>query len=1041
MINQIIDFCLHRRVLLIGVTILVAVYGWYAWTQLTIEAYPELADVTAQVTTQVPGLAAEEIEQQITIPLERGLANVPGLVHMRSSSTFGLSLITLVFREGADDYFERQRVTEALTQVTLPPGVVPGLGALTGPAGEIYRYTLESPSKNLMELSEIQRWIVIPSLKQVPGVADVNNFGGFTREFQLELDPAQLLRYNVGVNDVISALSNNSANAGGSRITRGDQSYIVRGIGMMHTLGDMSNVVVTQHGGTPLLVGDLGKLQYGHQVREGILGKDNNPDTLEGIVDLLKYENPSRVLEGVHAKVAELQKRLAPMDVKIAPYIDRDDLVHATVEKVSHTVIEGVSLVTIVLILFLGSPRSALVVAVTIPLSLVAVFILMRATNMSANLFSLGAIDFGVIVDGAIVVTEAILRRREAHPDVALTPEDVSSASSQVMRPIFFATLVIITAYLPLFGFERAEGKLFKPMAFTVSYALLGALLATLTLIPGLAYMALRKPHRTFENKPLISLQHAYRRTLVVLLDQPLIAYVLGGTAMIGVLVLGLALGREFLPELDEGSLWLQVQMPSGLSLDKASEKTGELRRIVREFPEVSYVVTQLGRNDSGTDPWTPSHVESGVGLKPYHLWPNGETKAEFLRKFNARLQQIPGVTVGISQPIVDGENDMIGGAHSPLVLRIYGEDFKELRRIGGEIVDVLHSIRGTADASIFQEPPIPQVAIDIDRAAAARYGINISDITNLIQTAIGGAPITQVYVADRVYNVTARIAPSLANNLETIGQLPLTSADGARVPLSMLAQIKLQNGESTIAHEMSERQITIRVDNRDRALSDYLADAEGQIAKKVKFDTQKYRTEWAGTFENQQRAQARLVIVMAGVVAIMAILLFTMFHKLHQVALLLGVVPAATLGGLIALHLRGETLNIATAVGFIALFGVAVQNGIIMVANFNRLREQGFSLYESVLNGAIERFRPVLMTATVATVGMLPAALATGVGTDVQRGLASAVTGGLPVATLLTLFIIPPVYLTFEQFFARLHEYLDARRARKGAASAGGAP
>ncbi len=1021
MINRLIDFCLHRRVFVVCVTVLVAIYGYFAWTQMNIEAYPELADVLAQVTTQVPGLAAEEIEQQITIPLERGLANVPGLVHMRSSSTFGLSLIVLSFREGADDYWERQRVAEAIGQVSLPPGAVAGLGALTGPAGEIYRYTLESDSKNLMELSEIQRWMVIPALKQVPGVADVNNFGGFTKEFQLELDPVQLQRYGIGVNDVVNAINSNSANAGGGRITRGEQSYIVRGVGLLRTLSDMGKIVVAQHAGVPILLGDLGQLKYGHQVREGILGKDSNPDSIEGILTLLKYENPSRVLEGIHAKADELRKRLEPMGVRIVPYIDRDDLVHATIDKVSHTVIEGVGLVCIVLILFLGSPRSALVVAVTIPLSLVVVFILMQATNMPANLFSLGAIDFGVIVDGAIVVTESILRRRESHPIDVLSMEDVSTAASQVMRPIFFATLVIITAYMPLFGFERAEGKLFKPMAFTVGYALFGALLATLVLIPGLAYMALRKPHRGFENRPLLWLQQRYRNVLESLLHHPTIAYVIGGSAMVGVLVLGLTLGREFLPELDEGAMWLQVQLPSGLSLDKASEMTGDLRRAVREFPEVSYIVTQLGRNDTGTDPWTPSHVESGVGLKPYSTWPNGETKAQFLHKFNARMQQIPGISVGISQPIVDGENDMIGGAHSPLVLRIYGDDFNELRRIGTQIVDVLHAIPGTAEASIFQEPPIPQLAIDIDRAATARYGINVADVTNLIQTAIGGAAITQVYVADRVYNVSARVSQAIANNVEALGQLPLTSSDGARIPLSMLAHIKLQNGESTIAHEMSHRQLTIRVDNRGRALSDYLADAQQQIEQKVHFDAQKYRLEWAGTFENQQRAQARLIVVMAMVVAVMAILLFAMFGKLHQAALLLGVVPAATLGGLVALHLRGETLNIATAVGFIALFGVAVQNGIIMVANFNRVREHGVPLHEAVLTGAIERFRPVLMTATVATVGMLPAAMATGVGTDVQRGLATVVTGGLPVATLLTLFILPPVYLSLEHFFERL--------------------
>ncbi|MFC4528942.1 efflux RND transporter permease subunit [Dyella halodurans] len=1020
MINAIFQFCFQKRMLFFVVTILVACFGYYSWTQLAIEAYPELSDVTAQVTTQVPGLAAEEIEQQITTPLERGLAGTPGLVSMRSSSTFGLSLITMVFKDGAEDYWSRQRIMERVSQVTLPAGVTPGLDAVSGPAGEIYRYTLESKSKNLMQLSELQTWVVIPALEKVPGVANVDIFGGFTKEFQLELDPAQLLRFGVSVNQVSSAISANTSNAGGSRITRGEQSYIVRGIGMVHTLQELGDIVVTQSNGVPVLVRDLGKLRYGHQVRQGILGKNNNPDTIEGIVDLLKYENPSRVLEGIHATVDQLNQRLAAQDVQIVPYIDRDDLVNATKEKVFRTVMEGVGLVCIVLILFLGSPRSALVAAVAIPMSLVTVFILMQFTHMPANLFSLGAIDFGVIVDGTIVVTEAILRRREEKPNEVLTEDDVMTVTKHVGRSIFFATLIIITAYLPLFAFEHAEGKLFRPMAFTVGYALLAALLCTVTLTPGLAYIALRKPRKIFHNKPLEKLQAAYRSSLGRLLHKLPVAYTAAGVTFLGVLALGATIGREFLPELDEGALWLQVQMPSGLSLDKASAMTADLRRAVREFPEVSYVVTQLGRNDSGTDPWTPSHVEAGVGLKPYSSWASGESKAEFLRRFNARMQQMPGISVGISQPIVDGENDMIGGAHSPLVLRIYGDDFGELRRIGGEIVEVLQGVRGTAEASIFQEPPIPQLAITADREAAARYGINIADVSGLIQTAIGGAPIAQVYVADRIYNVTARVPNAVANNIEAIGQLPLTSATGAQVPLKQVAHIGLAMGESTIAHEQTHRQLTIRIDNRDRALSEYLADAQKQIDAKVHFDKQNYHLEWAGTFENQQRAEARLIVVMGLVLAIMAVLLFAEFGKLHQAILVLAVVPLATVGGLISLHLRGETLNIATAVGFIALFGVAVQNGIIMVSNINRVRKEGLPLEEAVLAGATERFRPVLMTATVASVGMLPAALATGIGTDVQRGLATVVVGGLPIATLLTLYILPGFYFGVERFIEK---------------------
>jgi len=1029
MINAIFHFCFQKRMLFIVVTILVACFGYYSWTQLAIEAYPELSDVTAQVTTQVPGLAAEEIEQQITTPLERGLAGTPGVVSMRSSSTFGLSLITMVFKDGAEDYWERQRITERLSQITLPAGITPSLDPVSGPAGEIYRYTLESDSKNLMQLSELQSWVIVPALEQVPGVANVDIFGGFTKEFQLELDPAQLLHYGVSVSQVTSAISANTANAGGGRITRGEQSYIVRGIGLVHTLKDLGNIVVTQSNGVPVFVRDLGKLQYGHQVREGILGKNNNPDTIEGIVDLLKYENPSRVLKDIHAKVAELNQRFAAQDVRIVPYIDRDNLVDATKEKVFHTVMEGVGLVCIVLILFLGSPRSALVAAAAIPMALVTVFILMQFTGMPANLFSLGAIDFGVIVDGTIVVMEAILRRREEKPDELLTEDDVMTVTKHVGRSIFFATLIIITAYLPLFAFEHAEGKLFRPMAFTVGYALLAALLCTVTLTPGLAYIALRKPRKMFRNKPLIRLQAAYHAGLDRLLHRLPVVYVVAGAALLGVLLLGSTIGREFLPDLDEGSLWVQVQLPTGLSLDKASEMASEYRRVVGAFPEVSYVVTQLGRNDTGSDPWTPSHIESGVGLKPYDRWPAGENKAAFVRKLNARLQQIPGISAGISQPIVDGENDMVGGAHSPLVMRIYGDDFKQLRRIGDEIVGVLKGVRGTADASIFQEPPIPQLTIVADRDAAARYGINIADISSLIQTAIGGAPITQVYVGDRVYNVTARVANAVANNIEAIGALPLTSASGAQVPLKLVARIGVQTGESTIAHEQNQRELTIRVDNRDRALSEYLADAQQQIDAKVHFDKQEYRLEWAGTFENQQRAQARLVIVLGMVLAIMAVLLFAEFGKLHQAFMVLAVVPLATVGGLVSLHLRGETLNIATAVGFIALFGVAVQNGIIMVSNINRVRKEGLPLEEAVLAGATERFRPVLMTATVATMGMLPAALATGIGTDVQRGLATVVVGGLPIATLLTLFILPGFYFATERFIEKRQRRLPQGR------------
>jgi cobalt-zinc-cadmium resistance protein CzcA len=1031
MINQIIAMCFRRRHLVWVIALLLAALGYGSWKNMAVEAYPDLSDVTAQVTTQVPGLAAEEVEQQITTPLERALANTPGLVTIRSSSTFALSLITLVFKDGSEDYFSRQRVLDRIGQVTLPQGVTPSLDPVSSPNGEIYRYTLESDVKNLMELSEIQRWTVIPALRQVTGVVDVNNFGGFTKEFRLELDPHQMDRFGVVLNDVTTAINANSANAGGGRIARGEQSYVVRGIGQVHSLDDLGNIVVKQVSGTPLLVSDLGKLSYGHQEREGILGKDNNPDTVEGIVLMLKYQNASQVLKGVHARVDQLNRSLAADNVRIVPYIDRDDLVQLTISKVGHTVLEGVVLVCIVLILFLGSPRSAIVAAVAIPMALISVFIFMNLTKMPANLFSLGAIDFGIIVDGAIVVMEALLRRREATPDVALTDEDVLETVSEVGRPIFFATLIIITAYFPLFAFQRAEAKLFSPMAFTVSYALFGALVCALLLIPGLAYAALKAPQKAFQNRPLMWLTVRYQRALSWLLARTWVAYVAGAFALLSVVLLGATAGREFLPNLDEGTLWLQVQMPTGLSLDKASEMAGELRRVLRSFPEVSFAITQLGRSDDGTDPWTPSHIEAPVGLKPYAQWPDHESKDAFIGRLNKRLEQLPGFSVGISQPIIDGVNDAVGGAHSPLVLRVYGPDLKEDRRIASEIVNSLSGERGTASISIFQEPPIPQLVIKVDRAAAARYGINAADIASLIQTAVGGAPVSQVYVEDRIYNVTAALPRADKSGPAAIGNLLLNSSSGARIPLSQLADIHLASGESTIAHEMNERELTIRVDNRDRDLASYLKEAEQRIAHDVHFDKHKVHLEWAGQFENQQRAQARLIFILSLVLLAMAALLFINFGKVRQVVLVIGVVPLATLGGLISLHLTGETLNVATAVGFIALFGVSVQNAIIMVANFRRILGTGVTLEQSVVMGAVERLRPVLMTATVASIGMLPAALATGVGTDVQRNLATVVVGGLVVSTLLTLLLVPAYYYSMERFFASKHWGRTLRRNR----------
>ena len=1023
MIDSFVGFCLHRRIAIIVLAVLLSGFGIFAWETLSVEAYPDLGDVAAQVTTQMPGLAAEEVEQLITVPLERQINGTPGLFLMRSTSTFGLSLITVLFRDGYEDYWARQRLMERINQAVLPPGAAPGLDPVAGPAGEIYRYTLESDTKNLQELSEIQRWIVIPALKSVPGVVDDANFGGFTTEYQLNLEPRQLEHFGIGITDVINAINNNNANAGGGRVSRGDQSYVIRGVGLIHSLAEIGSIVVTQVNGAPVLVRDLGAATLSHQEREGVLGKDNNPDTIEGIVLMLKYQNPSRTLDGVHAKVAELNAKFAAEGVKIVPYSDRETLVKSTIEKVGRTIAEGITLVFFILILFLGSPRSALVVAVTIPLALVSVFSLLNLTHVSANLLSLGAIDFGILVDGAIVVMESVLRRREALPNEEMSESEAKAATLQVTRPIFFASLIIITAYLPLFSFERAEAKLFTPIAYTMGYALFGALLTSLALVPGLAYLAFRKPGRIYQNRWLERLTVGYDRVLEACLDQPRIVYGVVIFALLAVVGFGATVGRDFLPDLDEGALWLQVQMPTGLALNQASDMASELRRFLLKYPQISYVVTQTGRNDDGTDPWTMSHIEAPVGLKPYDTWPGGESKKHFVDRLSSDLgKEMPGYSVGISQPIIDGVNDMLGGAHSPLVIKIYGDDLDVLRRIGGEIVDVLYTVSGTSSASLFQEPPIPQVEIKLDHEKAARYGINMTDVQNVIQTGVGQFPVSTVYVGERTYPLTVRFTPETRNGPEALGNLPVQTSSGAQIPLSQVADIRVRSGESTVTRENGQRNLTIRIDNRDRDLTSYLEEAQAKIEQKVHYDKHAIRLEWAGQFENQRRAEQRLLIILGLVMGLMLIFLTIGTGSLRQALLILSVVPLATLGGLISLHLTGQTLNVASGVGFIALFGVAVQNGIIMVSNLNRMRKSGLELHEAIMKGATERLRPVLMTASVATLGMLPAALHTGVGSDVQRGIATVVVGGLAISTLLTLIVLPSMYHVIEHWAEQRH-------------------
>lgn len=1010
---------IQKRWIVISLFVMICAFGYYSWKQLSIEAYPDIADVTSQIVTQVPGLAAEEVEQQITIPLERSINGLPGMHVMRSKSTFGLSMITIVFEDGIEDYWSRQRVQERLNEVELPYGAVPGLDPLTSPTGEIYRYIIESDKHSLRELTDLQNWVIIPRLKQISGVADVSNFGGITTQFQVEIDPSKLEQYNISLDQVTEAIENNNSNVGGSMLNIGDLGYVVRGIGQITDLEDLGKIVVSSEDGVPVFLADLGKLKYGNLERKGVLGftdhKRDYSESIEGIVLLLKHENPSKVLDGIKEAVDELNNETLPEGVKIHTFIDRTDLVNTTLNSVSHTLLEGMILVIVVLIIFLGNWRGALLVAITIPISLLVAFILMHLTNVPANLLSLGAIDFGIIVDGAIVMLETILRKREDNPKEYLTERSIASKAKEVAKPIAFATIIIITSYIPLFAFERVERKLFTPMAFTIGYALIGALLVALFLIPGVAYMIYRKPRKIYHNKWLEKITLSYSNTVKKVLAKP--KKIIIGVIFIFIAAIGLTIhvGKDFLPELDEGSIWLQVNLPPGISVDKSRELSDTLRQRTMKYPEITYIAVQAGRNDDGTDPFTPSHFEVSVGLKPYSEWPRGKTKQDLINELAKEYETLPGFKVGFSQPMIDGVMDKISGAHSELVVKVYGNDFKETRRIAQDVMSTLATVKGSVDLDIDQEPPLPQLQINMDRDAIARYGLNVSDVDKLVEVAIGGKAISQVYQNDRVYDITCKFDENSRNSPKKIQNLMLTTASGAKIPLSQVANVTLSTGESTITREMNKRHLTVKLNLRGRDLSSFLKDAQKAIEANVKYDHTKYQIKWGGQFENQNRAYSRLAIIVPLVLGIMFILLYSAFGKFRQAGLVLMIVPLALLGGMLALNIRGMTLNISSAVGFIALFGVAIQNGVIMISHINDLRRKGVALLNAVYEGTHDRFRPILMTATVAILGLLPASLATGIGTDVQRPLATVIVYGLMFSTIVTLFALPVFYYLIE--------------------------
>ncbi|MDR0348357.1 MAG: CusA/CzcA family heavy metal efflux RND transporter [Tannerella sp.] len=1010
---------INRRWLMLTVFVLLSGAGIYAWRQLAVDAYPDIADVAVGIATQVPGLAVTEIEQQITIPLERELNGIPRLKVMRSKNFFGLSKITLVFEDGTDDYWARQRVLERINDLDLPFDAKPGLDPLTSPTGEIYRYVVAG-NKSLRELTELNHWVIIPRLRQIHGIADVSNFGGITTQFQIETDPDKLIKYSVSLSEVTESIERNNSNAGGSTLSRGDLSYVVRGVGLVRDLQDLGNVVVKTVGGSPVYVKDLGELKYGNLERKGIMGyadKDiDYEDGVQGMVQLLRYENPSRVLEKINEAVADLNTNILPEDVRIHTFYDRTELVDATLHTISHTLSFGILLVIGILVIFLGSPKGALLTIITIPVSLLTAFILMRLTDIPANLLSLGAIDFGIIVDGTIVMMETILKKREDHPDIPLEETTIAKRVAEVAKPIFFATLIIMIAYLPLFAFDRVEQKLFTPMAFTLSFALLGALASALILIPGLAFAVYKKPRKVYRNRWLQYLTEIYKNQTAGIIAAPKKIMLPVAAVLIAVIGLSVFVGKDFLPSLDEGSIWIQVQLPPGMSLEKSSEMATTLRNKLKNYEEVTYVMTQTGRDDEGVCPFSFSHIEVMIGLKPYDTWKNGRKKSDLIADMAAMIETMPGYGAGFSQPIIDMVMDQIAGAHSDLAIKIYGEDLTESRRIAEQIKTVVEGVDGVADVGIMEEPFLPQLQIVADRDKIARYGLNVADVAELIEVAVGGKAVSQVFIGSRVYDVICRYSENSRDTPEKIGALMLASGSGTMIPLSTVAQISTTTGPSMISREMNRRFVTIRMNLRGRDLTSFVKEAQSKIEAQVKYDRSGFQLHWAGQLENQRRAFGRLAVVMPVTLAIMFILLFFTFGKFRQAGLLTGMLPLAVFGGMLALAVRGMTLNVSSAVGFIALFGVFIQNGVILISHINVLRKNGTALKEAVISGSSHRLRPVLMTAAVAILGLLPASISTGIGSDVQRPLATVIVYGLLCGTILILYVLPAFYYMLEK-------------------------
>jgi len=1027
MIRKLVDFALHNRLMVLAIGIVLFVWGIVSFHRLPVEAYPDVANNYVDVIAQWPGISAEQIEQQVTIPLETVMNGIPGVAHVRSWSIFGLSTVEMVFGEGTTNFENREHVLERLSQASLPPGVVPQMGTDWSPVGQIYFYTLESsnPEYDVMNLKTLETWVIEKNLKSVPGVVDVNPFGGPTREYQVLIDPNKLISYGLSISQVEQQLTNNNANAGGSFIEEGEQEVNVREVGLIRDIQDIGNTVVTTKGGTPVRVKDIGVVTQGPEIRLGRFGRAehlpdgrilDNDDVVSGIAALQKGADAQPTLVGIHQKVNDLNDQILPKGVKIRSFIDRSELLHFTTHTVLSNLTAGMILVVIILFLFLGNARGALIVAVTIPFSLLFAATCLDLAHIPANLLSLGALDFGMVVEGAVVMVENIVRHL-SHTGDARPPQDkIRDAAHEVQRPVFYSIAIIITAYLPIFTLQAVEGRLFRPMALTVAFALLGALIYSILLAPVLSSMLLSKGAKEWKNPVMEWLRERYRKSVTWAIHHQLVVLAGGAAALVLAvfLVFSGIIGSEFLPHLDEGALWVRGELDQSAGPTDGVRVANEARILLCSFPEATDCTSQTGRPDDGTDHTGFFDTEFFVGLKPKNQWRPvfHKNKDNLIASMQEELEKkFPGVSWGFSQPIEDNMEEAVSGVKGELATKVYGSDLHVLEDTANQVAAVMSQVRGIEDLGVLNVTGQPDLDYVVDRQAAARWQINVADIQDAIQTAVGGNAVSQVLKGEEVYNLTLRYLPEYRSTRDAIDNIRLLSPSGERVSLAQLCTVNEADEGSEIYRENNQRYVAIKYSVRNRALGDAVREAIQKVNAQVKLP-RGYHIGWEGEFQSELRAEARMLIIVPITALLIFIILYSMYKSFKWAILIMATVAMASIGGLLVLLVTGTEFSVSSEVGFLALFGVSVQSGVILLEYINQLRARGMTAEDAAVEGSVVRLRPIMMTMLVATLGLLPAALSHGIGSDSQRPFAIVIVGGLITNLLMSVILLPTLYV-----------------------------